>query len=269
MKVILSRKGFDQSNGGCASPILPDGTMLSLPIPSNDDIKFSDLRYGGKSYYDIVKSINPKFSAERCHLDPDIRPGIRKTAVPNWKPAFGQISSAQTALKNAGVDVGDIFLFFGWFRHVRETENGYKFITRHQSGNFYDYADLHAVYGYMQVGEIITDKSEIEKYPWHPHASAEHTAYKSNALYIPAEKLSLNPSIPGFGTLGYRKDRVLTMENKSRAVWNYYDFLAPDRVYGNRKNSDENGGLFYGGIWQELIVNESEELMEWVSKILN
>ena len=34
MKVILSRKGFDSSYGGTASPILPDGTLLSLPIPS-------------------------------------------------------------------------------------------------------------------------------------------------------------------------------------------------------------------------------------------
>jgi len=33
MRVILSRKGFDSSFGGCPSPILPDGTLLSLPIP--------------------------------------------------------------------------------------------------------------------------------------------------------------------------------------------------------------------------------------------
>ncbi len=38
MKVILSRKGFDSSYGGCPSPILPDGTLLSLPIP---EMKFS------------------------------------------------------------------------------------------------------------------------------------------------------------------------------------------------------------------------------------
>jgi len=33
MKIILSRKGFDSKNGGIASPILPDGALLSLPIP--------------------------------------------------------------------------------------------------------------------------------------------------------------------------------------------------------------------------------------------
>lgn len=59
MKVILSRKGFDSANGGIPSPILPDGTLLSLPIPSELDreIKFSDIYYGEKSYYDIIKRV--------------------------------------------------------------------------------------------------------------------------------------------------------------------------------------------------------------------
>ena len=34
MKVILSRKGFDSASGGYPSPILPNGTLLSMPIPS-------------------------------------------------------------------------------------------------------------------------------------------------------------------------------------------------------------------------------------------
>ncbi len=37
MKVVLSRKGFDSANGGIPSPIMPDGTMLSLPIPLKDE----------------------------------------------------------------------------------------------------------------------------------------------------------------------------------------------------------------------------------------
>lgn len=43
MKVILSGKGFDSSYGGQASPILPDGTLLSLPIPSYELIGYDDL----------------------------------------------------------------------------------------------------------------------------------------------------------------------------------------------------------------------------------
>lgn len=34
MKIILSRREFDSSSGSCASPILPDGQMISFPIPA-------------------------------------------------------------------------------------------------------------------------------------------------------------------------------------------------------------------------------------------
>ena len=51
MRVILSRKGFDSQYGGMPSPILPDGTLLSLPIPSKTDMetKYRDLYYGNSS----------------------------------------------------------------------------------------------------------------------------------------------------------------------------------------------------------------------------
>ncbi|WP_418483231.1 hypothetical protein [Dysosmobacter sp.] len=39
MKIILSRKGFDSANGGIVSPIFEDGTMVSFPIPSDDEDK--------------------------------------------------------------------------------------------------------------------------------------------------------------------------------------------------------------------------------------
>jgi hypothetical protein len=33
--LILSRKGFDSGFGGRPSPVLPDGRMVSLPIPED------------------------------------------------------------------------------------------------------------------------------------------------------------------------------------------------------------------------------------------
>ena len=42
MKIILSRKGFDSGSGGCPSPIFPDGSLMSLPIPD----KKSQVTYG-------------------------------------------------------------------------------------------------------------------------------------------------------------------------------------------------------------------------------
>ena len=69
--------------------------------------------------------------------------------------------------------------------------------------------------------------------------------------------------------MNFREDRVLTMKGQSRSVWNPHDFLMPDKVYGNKKNSAENvNGLSYAGIWQELIVNESPELLDWAKSII-
>ena len=82
MKIILSRKGFDSSNGRQPSPIMPDGTLLSMPIPSNDDCEntYSSIIWNGMTYYDIIKSLKPNsiiMSDNYCHLDPDLRAGVR------------------------------------------------------------------------------------------------------------------------------------------------------------------------------------------------
>ena len=49
MKIVLSRKGFDSQYGKQASPILPDGTLLSFPIPSEDDITYDSILWAGQS----------------------------------------------------------------------------------------------------------------------------------------------------------------------------------------------------------------------------
>lgn len=269
MKIILSRKGFDSTNGHCPSPIFPDGTLLSLPIPQqeNDGVSYSDLFYNGKSYSEIIKEIHPSFDGQFCHLDPDIRPNIRKNPVANWKPAFGQISSSNTYLmKNA--EIGDIILFFGWFKAVIEFNGRYRFASSKDKNDFYKYADLQIIYGYMQIGEIITSRDRIKQYTWHPHASNSRIENKTNALYIPAEKLSFDASMPGYGTLCYRKNRVLTKKGYSRADWIPYEFLMPENVRGNRKNSSKTGNLYYAGIWQELVFNDSDAILNWAKAII-
>ena len=61
MKIILSRKGFDSANGGQANPIMPDGTLLSLPIPDEDgNVPYASLQWNGKSYYEIINSLKPR-----------------------------------------------------------------------------------------------------------------------------------------------------------------------------------------------------------------
>ncbi len=267
MKVILSRKGFDSANGGCPSPILPDGTLLSMPIPSDDRVRYEELCYGDHTYSDLLQQLNPKTAYTSCHMDPDIRTNNRLVPIPDWKPAFGQIGSAQGLLANAQVGVGDVFLFFGWFKQTESMNGRYRYV-RKNSADFYHSADLHIIYGYMQIGEIITDPKRIADYHWHPHSSDERLRNATNALYIPAEKLSFLPNRRGYGVLDYREDRVLTMKDQSRGTWKEFDFLLPKNVYGNKKNSAKGSGLYYCGIWQELVVFGSEGLLEWVKQII-
>lgn len=264
MKIILSRKGFDSQNGGCPSPIMPDGTLLSMPIPSEDDRdKYSDLSYNGLTYAELLEQLNPKQTYDCCHIDPDIRENNRVEDISGWVPAFGQMSSAQGVLANAEVERGDIFLFFGWFRRVEQIGGKYRFVPR-SKGGFYDHADLHVIYGYMQIGDIHVD--DITDFKWHPHA---YYVSKPNVIYTAADRFALNDSMMGSGTLDYRIDRVLTLEGESRATWIPYPFLMPEYLYDKRKNSAKGEGLYYSGIWQELVLKESEELLRWVRTIVS
>lgn len=292
MKVILSRKGFDSSAGGIASPILPDGTLLSLPIPGESNMKYSEICYKGKKYSDIIhelylsnrfdnnsgirKKLGDRaqklydYKENSCHLDPDIRKDLRCNPVKGWKPAFGQTDTAQGQLRNAGVEPGDIFLFFGWFRGVDENYNYINNSKKRFNNDFYSCADTQVIYGYMQIGKIITDPDEIKKFYWHPHSEGDYG--KNNTLYIPSERLIINDKDcgPGYGTLDFAEKRVLTKKGFTRANWEKKEFLLPDKVYGNKKNSSRKPGetIYYAGQWQELIIYESPGLIEWVKEVI-
>ena len=145
MKVVLSRKGMDSRAGGIPSPILPDGTLLSLPIPNEKSgVPYGDLVYKGRTYQQIIQQIHPTFDFQKhpfCHLDPDIY-GVLKNKHAGWKPAFGQYEIPAKHRDGQGVDVGDVFLFYGMFRKTEALPNG----TLH----FVKGAPIqHIIYGYI------------------------------------------------------------------------------------------------------------------------
>ena len=270
MKVILSRKGFDSKSGGCASPIMPDGTLLSLPIPEDnyDDNcpKYDSIYYKGMSYEDILKKLPHNVKGPHCHLDPDIRDDIR-SKIPNWMPAFGQINSAQGVLRNRNVGMKnqeDLFLFFGWFKEVEGGADGYYRYKKNAP-------DLHIIYGYLQIEKVLEspkDQNEIAKYEWHPHAIESRLKNKTNALYIPRERLSFNDDF-GHGVLNYSENRVLTMkDNPNRSVWKNIDALKDDNLMSERKNRAEDGGICYPGVWQELVLKENKRTEDWAKSII-
>ena len=111
-RIILSRKGFDSSSGGVASPIFSDGRICSLPIPFSGPApdKFQDVSVNGIRCIDALKESKAKSKPDdNCHYDPNLDTGL-----------FGQASSSQSELRNNQVGPGDLFLFFGWFKNYSE-----------------------------------------------------------------------------------------------------------------------------------------------------
>lgn len=270
MKIIFSRKGFDSSFGGIASPILEDGTMISFPIPSSGDKDtYSDLFYNGESYRKILKDLGYK-GGSHCHLDPDLHQGRRKERIEGWVPAFGQAGGPTTYLRNIGVKEGDIFLFFGNYHFVEKINGKYRFVKG--TGDFYKDNDIQIIWGYLQVGEILETEVEQRKLWWHPHSSSDRAGKKTNIIFTANKKLSLDEKKPGAGILTYDKKRVLTLEGCSKATWirnEVYDLKHID-IIKSRKNSAKNPhqAIYYAGIWQELGLKESRECTEWAKMIL-
>jgi hypothetical protein len=219
MKLIFSRKGFDSASGKMPSPILPDGSLCSLPIPSDDgNIRFSDIQYGDLNLGDAVSQLSKGriASDSLAHLDPDIRPDSIKRQ-PGWRPLFGQTGAAQGILEKGTIQKGDIFIFFGWFRQTECIDHHLQFCA--------NAPDRHIIFGWLQIGDSISVKDR-EKLPewalYHPHlcripSDANDTVYiGSGDLSLPHECLAHK----GCGYFHSLSDRlILTMPGKTRSHW--------------------------------------------------
>jgi hypothetical protein len=266
MKIILSRKGFDSKNGGIPSPLMPDGTLLSLPIPSSDEGQYRDLAWETISYEELLKELHPGWQSVNCHIDPDLAPGRRIRQPENWQPAFGQIHQSQRYLsQTAKAEPGDLFLFFGTFRKVERSGGGFRYVRKTRENR--DGCEFHAIFGYLQIGEILTEPEKIARCFWHPHACRARLSDPTNALYLPEKQLSFAPGLPGCGYLPYDERRVLTMPGRPKGTWKDNPVYRPEAVVGNRRNSAEGTGIYYAGIWQELALRESAEAELWAKSL--
>ncbi|NBB93924.1 MAG: hypothetical protein GVY32_12245 [Gammaproteobacteria bacterium] len=195
MKIVLSRKGFDSSAGGVPSPILPDGRLVSLPIPDPR----SPLRYGeiGGEAREIGALVSNLTGgrirrSSRAHLDPDLVAADRPRPS-GWRGVFGQEAAAQGHLRNEGVGPGDLFVFFGVFQRVRYRRGRYSFDR--------DAPRIHVVWGWMQVERVVAvadcPPPIRRRIGDHPHF--HHNAGPDNVLYLARRRLALPE--PGAGTL--------------------------------------------------------------------
>lgn len=226
MKIIFSRKGFDSQYGGVPSPILKDGTIVSLPIPSQHGRSLHEIAVPGVPLDKLVSDLTGgRLDGKNLvHLDPDLRRDSLQRA-PGWKPSFGQVSAAQGHLRKQGVGLGDIFLFFGWYRQAEMLGGNWRFVP--------GAPDIHSLFGWLQVGEILAVNSNtLPSLPhWiqdHPHVVFASQMATGNTLYVAADKL-FNGRLPGAGIFDRWTPRLqLTAVGKSRSFWRLPAWMHPE-----------------------------------------
>ena len=263
MKVILSRKGFDSQYGGSPSPILPDGGIVSIPIPDNrDQIHYSDLGFDdNNNYEDLLKQLGiyKRYLSRICHLDPDLCKHVYKRKS-GWKPIFGQIDTSQSHLYNENVGKGDLFLFFGSFR---------KTIIVNKKLTFDENSpEIHAIFGYLQI-----EKAMKENFPewmkYHPHASATFRLNNiSNTIYVSRDTVTWDNRIPGAGSLRFHKGLVLTKEGCSKSKWDLDPNIFKDVKISYHPKPWTNGYFQSTAKGQEFVIQDNEKVEEWAKSLI-
>jgi len=266
LKIILSRKGFDNSNGGQPSPILPDGTLLSFPIPIPDEkITFSDLFYNNKSFYDLIKELKPTTKkiqpSTTAHLDPDIRKNIYNNRLNDWRPIFGQAGAAQGVLRNNNITINDLFLFFGSFRETEYIKGKLRYKRKAK--------DQHIIYSYLQIGEIYRHGSEFPTFALlHPHTHERHKDLKSNCIYVSKNLLTFNGALKGANFLKYNRNLVLTKIGMTKGKWDLPPFFRDLKITHHSQTSFKDNYFQSADIGQEFVIETTEEVYNWAKTLI-
>lgn len=275
MKIILSRKGFDSGYGGYPSPILPDGTLLSLPIPDfKKDITYNDLHVNDQlKYIDIMRDIigdeikfenNGKVRLEAigCHFDPDIRK-TTMSRTKRWKGLFGQAGAARSHLKNSNVIKGDIFLFFGWFREVELIEGRYRYSPQDKIGR-------HIIYGYLEIGEEYQINKMIAEdwMQYHPHVIRGKEAKDNDVLYVASDRLSFDDRYMGYGSFVLSDKVVLTKDGFSRSRWDLPNCFKKALISYHSHKSWKEDYFQSAAKGQEFVVEATSEIQDWLKELI-
>ena len=208
--------------------------MVSLPIPSpRAPVRYSQLNFQGRNIGSVVEDLTGARVTRNTptHLDPD----LDSSSLPRrqgWRPAFGQAGGQLTHLRNCGVNPGDLFLFFGWFREIEVRPDGTLVKAR-------SVQNRQVIFGWLQIESVIdvgANPTEIVcQYPWltdHPHL---HGVWSSkNSVFLGTERLTvpgrpeLN-ALPGGGTFAsFSPARCLTQEGQGRrSLWSLPARFAP------------------------------------------
>lgn len=278
MRLILSRKGFDSSSGGCPSPIFPDGSMIALPIPDKrSPIRYQDLVWRERNLGALVATLTKgRVRADfRAHLDPDLRESLLPRE-PGWRAALGQHGIAQGHLRKQGVRAGDVFLFWGLFRAV---DDGLRWTGRPE----------HHLWGWMQVADVVSVDEVVRRgggeWRWasrHPHLAFPPDA--ANTLYLAGKHLVLpgvsDRAIPGHGVFDAADAlrRLTAPGARSPLDWSLpSDFLPRDRPPLTHHHDPDRWSSHCGRALlraasrgQEFVLDLDlyPEVLEWVAGVI-
>lgn len=252
--------------------------MISLPIPDKrSPTRYSDLTWRGRNLGDIVSRLTRgrQRSDYYAHLDPD----LRRDLLPRdsgWRAALGQHGAAQGHLRNQGVRVGDLFIFWGLFRSVD--------VDLSWAG-----PPEHRIWGWLQVGEVASVDTLVRpgRAPWRWTAQHPHLFFDSdpsNTLYVAVERLRLpgtrHVRLPGAGTFDVALDaHRLTGAGADRpSLWSLPLHLHPCgrpalsyHVNADRWSRDgDRAHLRVASRGQEFVLDLDRypETMNWVAEIL-
>lgn len=237
MRVIFSRKGFDSAAGKAPSPII-DGVPISLPIPTKQR---SETSYRLAGLGKIVEhTTRGRIGADDlCHEDP---------VFSNGRWVLGQTGLAQSHLEKSGVDIGDVFLFFGLFA----AQDGQ---DRH-----------HRIFGYLEVDEVRRIGGEPCKRDdpegflrRHPHTIGQWN--ENNTLYLGAgaKARTAHPHLR------------LTKPGASPSVWRVPSWLkiAGLTYHGNPARWINDQELIAASRGQEFVSNigDRTEARDWLRAV--
>lgn len=279
---------MDSENGGIPSPVIKTNEgkwiFVPLPIPSRyeDDTKYSELNVHENIFAsDLLKDLGlPTRKYETCHNDPDINSNYINNRPLGWKANFGQVKSAESHLENMQIGLGDIFLFFGWFKKVEFKNGKFCYIKDKVFPN-----GFHAIYGYLQIGEIL--KPNISSIPsWLEYHS--HFKYKTldefnnanNTIYVANEIFSdsREGNKKGANFFHFNEELILTKENQpNRTLWRLPLSFHPNNQLSLSYNPKErwkleknNALLNSAAKGQEFVFSgNSEPALEWGIDLIN
>lgn len=278
MKLVLSRKSLDSSFGPFPSPVLPDGKMLPIFIPDSSDSRklptYDELWHGGLCLGSAVESLSRSKirGSGTAHVDPDLD-WETMPRLEGWRPAFGQHGSALRHLENQCVGIGDLFLFFGWFRNAVWQAGK----LRYEDGS----PDFQALYGWLQVGSIVDANSPAREEWLEPHPHFQRSEFGAhNKVFVASDELCVGGcglGVPGGGAFPRLHDAlVLTEPGKSRSNWSlpacfYPAGRTPLTYHGDKsrwKLEGEKVLLRSVGRGQEFVLDcdEYPEVLDWLQR---